>query len=291
MIRPLREHRLAALQATQRPDLPGRTQREHAPMNARALPPVLAAQAAVAVAVGGAAAASLLLLAAGEAAGWLPHGARPVQWSVPAWAALFLAGWTLMTGAMMLPSSVPFLHAVRRVGGGNASAVAALAYTGVWFAAGVLQWFALWAAGDVLAGLGPQAAERLAGASLLVAAAFHASPLARACQRACARPFAILARQWRGGSSKLRNAARCGLRYGASCVGCCVPMIAVMFVVGMHHLVWLLVLALWMGLQKRPGWGQRLTWPTVAVLTAGGAMIGGGWWPVPLVTIRELCGA
>lgn len=260
-------------------------------MNARALPPGLAAQAGLALAVGCVAAASLWLLAAGSAANWLPHGARPAQWSTLAWAALFLAGWTLMTGAMMLPSSLPFLHAMQRVGGAAASAVAGLAFTAIWVGVGALQWIGLWAAGDMLAGVGPTGAERLAGASLIAAAVFHASPLSRACQRACAKPFAILARHWRGGTSRLRDAARAGAHYGVSCVGCCVPMIAVMFVVGMHDLAWLLALALAMLAMKHAVWGARLNRPVVAALAAAGVAIGSGWWAVPLRSLRELCGA
>jgi len=260
-------------------------------VTSRALPPGLAVPAGAALAVGGVAVASLLLLAAGDAAGWLPHGARPATWSVAAWASLFLAGWTLMTGAMMLPSSLPFLKAVERVGGGVASAVAGCAFTVVWIAVGALQWIVLWAAGDLLAGLVPAAAERLAGASLIAAAFYQVSPLAKACRRACARPFAILAQHWRGGSSRLRDAARAGLHYGASCVGCCVPMIAVMFVVGMHQLAWLLVLALLMVLLKHAVWGARLVMPVACALGAAGVAIGGGWWAVPLQTLRELCRA
>lgn len=259
-------------------------------MTTRSVPPGLAAPAGVALAVGSVATAALLLLAAGDAAGWLPHGARPASWTVAAWASLFLAGWTLMTGAMMLPSSLPFLKAVERVGGGTASAVAGCAFTAVWIAAGALQWTSLWVAGDVLAGLGPAGAERLAGASLIAAALYQVSPLASACRRACASPFAILAQHWRGSSSRLRDAARAGLHYGASCVGCCVPMIAVMFVVGMHDVVWLLVLALLMAAQKHHFWGRGLNVTTAMALGSGGVAIFAGWWSPPLLGLRALCG-
>jgi predicted metal-binding membrane protein len=254
------------------------------------LPLGLAAPAGMALVVGGTAASSLLLLAAGESGGWLAHGVKPAAWSVSAWAALFLAGWTLMTGAMMLPSSLPFLHAVQRVGGRGTSAVAGIAYTAVWVVVGALQWCALWAAGDLLANLSPQGAERLAGASLIAAALFHGSPLARACQRTCARPFAILAQHWGRTTTRLHDAARAGVHYGVSCVGCCVPMIAIMFVVGVHHLVWLLLLALAMLVMKHAVWGARVAKALVAVLAMAGVAIGAGWWAVPLHSLREVCG-
>jgi predicted metal-binding membrane protein len=249
----------------------------------------------MAVVVGGTAAAALLLLSWGQSAGWLPpHGARPEAWSISAWSiaawgAVFLAGWTLMTGAMMLPSSLPFLDAVQRVGGRTAGAVAGMAYTAVWVAVGALQWIALWLAGDVLADLGPGDAERIAGASLIAAAIFHSTPLARECQRACAQPFAILALHWGRTSRRLHDAARAGLHYGANCVGCCVPMVAIMFVVGVHDVAWLLLMALAMLVMKHAVWGRRIALPMVAVLIVAGVAIGSGWWSVPLHGLRALC--
>lgn len=230
------------------------------------------------------------LLVALESAGWLMHGARPARWSLAAWAMAFLAGWTLMTGAMMLPSSLPFLQAAQRIGGRRASVAGGFGFTGAWVAVGAAQWVALWLAADGLARLGPGTAERLAGVSLLAAAAYQASPLARSCQQACARPFPILARHWRGIAAR-REALAAGLHYGATCVGCCVPMILLMFVVGMHDLSWMLGLALLMTLQKHVAWGPRIARPAAIVLAAAGVAIGAGWWVVPLRSLRAICGA
>jgi predicted metal-binding membrane protein len=151
-----------------------------------------------------------------------------------------------------------------------------------------VQWAALWISGDALAPLAPDRAEQLAGAGLLVAALYQASPLASACQRACARPFAMLARHWHGGDAGRRDAA--GLHYGASCVGCCVPMIVLMFVVGMNDLAWMLGLALLMTLQKHAAWGARIALPAPAASAMAGVAIGAGWWMVPLRSMRALCG-
>ena len=119
------------------------------------------------------------------------------------------------------------------------------------------------------------------------AAANHAVRSA-ASQRACARPFAMLARHWHGAGSRRRDALVTGLHYGASCVGCCAPMIVLMFVVGMNDLAWLLGLALLMALQKHAAWGACIALPAAAALAAAGVAIGAGWWVVPLHT---LCGA
>ena len=256
-----------------------------------ALPPGLAAPAGVGLIVLGVAGAALALLSAGEAGGWLSHGVRPERWSTLAWIILFLASWTLMTGAMMLPSSLPFLQAVHRVGGAAASTAAGTAFSVMWLAVGVLQCLLLWAAGGMLARLAPEQAEQLAGASLLAAALYQVSPLAAACQRACAQPFAILARHWHGVGSQRRDALAAGLHYGLSCVGCCLPMIVVMFVVGVHDPAWIFGMALLMGLQKHATWGVLIARPAAVALTVAGVAIGGGWWVVPLPTFRALCGA
>lgn len=247
-------------------------------------------QARLPLALGALAAASLAGLALADAAGWMVHGPQPPRMAVWLWGTLFLAGWTLMTGAMMLPSSLPFLRAVQRLGGQGATAVAGAAFTLAWVLLGALVWALLWLAGGALAGLGPGGVEAIAGAGLLLAGAYQASPLAGSCQRACARPFAVLARHWRGGGP-LPDAARAGLRYGATCIGCCLPMVVVMVVVGMNDLPWMLALSLLMLAQKHPRWGPRLSRPVAAAMAAAGLAIGLGWWPVPLHTLRALCGA
>lgn len=257
---------------------------------AATLPLGLAAPAGVALVVMGVAAASLLLLAVGDSGAWWSHGARPAQSSLLAWAALFLSAWTLMTGAMMLPSSLPFLLAVHRVGGDVASTTAGLAFAAVWLAVGAIEWSALWVAGEALARLAPGRAEQLAGASLVAAAAYQASPLASSCQRACARPFAILARHWHGSGARHRDALVAGLHYAASCVGCCLPMIVVMFVIGTHDLKWIAALALLMAIQKHAVWGARIALPAAVVLALCGTVIGVGWWVPPLHSLRALCG-
>lgn len=236
----------------------------------------------------GLAGASLALLLAGGAAGWLPHGAQPPRWSAPAWAALFLLGWALMTGAMMLPSALPFLAAAQRLGGASASVAGGLGFAAVWLCVGLLFWAALWLAGGLLAGLAPGRLEQLAAASLGLAALYQLSPLAQACQRSCARPFALLAQHWHGGHA--REAGVAGLHYGLSCVGCCLPMLALMGVVGMHDLLWLLALSALMLVQKHRVWGRRIAWPAASALAGGGLALGMGWWQPALLHMRALCG-
>ena len=195
-----------------------------------------------------------------------------------------------MTGAMMLPASLPFLDAVARVGGGLPAVVAGLAFCAVWLLVGVLLCGIFWAAGGLLAGLAPGRAEQLAGGSLVVAGAYQASPLASACQRACVRPFAIIARRWHGGAPRW-NAAAAGLHYGFACVGCCIPLVLVMLLLGVHDVFWTLALALMMAIQKNVAFGARLAAPLAVVLVAAGVAIAVGAWRPALDGLRILCGA
>ena len=247
-----------------------------------ALPAGVAAPAGVALMVFGISGASLAVLAAGDVGSGLPRSAG--------WVALFLAGWTLMTGAMMLPSSLPFLVATQRAGGVDASTAAGFGFAATWLAVGIVLCACLWLAGDLLGQLGPGRAEQIAGVSLMAAAIYQVSPLARSCQRACARPFGIIAQHWRGEGTPRRDALMAGLHYGMSCVGCCLAMIVLMFVFGLHDLFWMAGLALLMVVQKHAVWGRRLALPMAAALMAAGVAIAAGWWIVPLRSLRALCG-
>ncbi len=236
------------------------------------------------------AALSVTLLVTLERAGWMQHGAPTRGESVLLWAFAFIAGWTLMMGAMTFPTSTPFLNSVVRVGGNAAAGFAAAGLFAAWFVVGVLFCGVLWVAGGALSSLAPGGVERLAATTLIVAAAYQASPFARACQNFCAQPFAILARHWRGGGTWRVNAFRSGLSYGASCVGCCVPMIALMFLFGMSDVRWLFGLGVMMILVKDPVWGRWMEVPAVVLLASGGIAIATGWWQPDLASLRELCG-
>lgn len=248
------------------------------------LPAGVAAPAGVTLAVFAIAGVSLALLAA------LPQSAGASVWGAAGWIVLFLAGWTLMTGAMMLPSSAPFLAAAQRVGGVDASTMAGFGFTATWFAVGAVLCAGMWAVGGLVREIAPGRAEQIAGTSLIVAAIYQASPMARSCQRACARPFGILAQHWRGEGRPRHDALMAGLHYGMSCVGCCLAMIVLMFVFGMHDLLWMVGLALLMVVLKHAVWGPRIAMPSAAALMAAGIAIAAGWWVVPLRNLRALCG-
>jgi predicted metal-binding membrane protein len=221
-----------------------------------------------------------------------PSGASPHELHQPAAVilgrlAVFLAAWLLMTAAMMLPSAMPLLVSLDRMTrshaeGARAPAVAAIAYLGVWMVVGC----AVWAGGAgaqtyLLPRVSEHAASWIAGGALILAGVYGLSPLASACLRACRRPFGFLARHWRGGSRASVQAARIGAAYGVSCVGCCVPMIGLMFVVGMANIALVIAMGVLMVAMKSSSVGTRVSQVLSMALIGAGVAMGFAWLPVP----------
>jgi len=203
----------------------------------------------------------------GATAGWL-------------FAVLFLAGWLLMSVAMMLPTSVPLVALFSRMVSRRAERSVLVAsllggYLSAWLGFG----------GIVLALLsGVERAGAMAGGSrphlwsaglFLLAGAFQLSPLKYACLDQCRTPFGFLTSHW-AGRGGLVSAFRLGWRHGWFCVGCCWALMLLMFAVGVTNLGWMLVLALIMALEKNASWGRRLSRPLGLLLLAAGIGLGVG---------------
>ena len=190
-----------------------------------------------------------------------------------------------MTAAMMLPSAMPLLVSLDKLTRNHARAhelplYAALAYLGVWGLVGIAAWGISAAAGTyLLPRVSPGVVSALAGGSLVLAGVYGLSPLAGACLRACRLPFGFLARYWTGGSSARLQATRIGAAYGVSCVGCCVPMIGIMFVVGMANMANVIALGIVMVVMKTSAIGNRVAQLLSIALIVVGVAIGFGWLP------------
>ncbi len=162
---------------------------------------------------------------------------------------VYLAGWTVMMTAMMLPAAVPMIllfRVSRNAGGLRGEGSTAL------FVAGYL---ALWT-GLGLAALGAQsafaalpAAWRPAAAAVALAAAgvYQFTPLKAACLRACRSPMDFLASHWRSGAI---GPLRLGVDHGIYCLGCCWALVAVLVIVGAMGLPWVTLIALIVFVEK-----------------------------------------
>jgi predicted metal-binding membrane protein len=211
------------------------------------------------------------------------HGAHAVDTGAVTRPIIFLAAWMLMTAAMMLPSAMPLLASLDRMTRHRSTwrtlpLFAALAYLSVWGLVGVAA-LAVNALVDahLLRHTSSQVDSRLAGGGLVLAGLYGLSPLARSCLRACRRPFGFLARHWRGGPGVRLQAARIGAAYGVSCVGCCVPMIGIMFVVGMSNIAIVVALGVVMVVMKSSAVGTRVAQVLSIALVVAGVAVGLEW--------------
>jgi predicted metal-binding membrane protein len=193
-------------------------------------------------------------------------------WPVEARLAIFVAGWTLMSVAMMLPSSLPlvtgFYTMMRR-----ASLVSLLiaGYLCVWALFGVAVFFAdavLHEIFEATPGLSERA-DLIPPSLLLAAGLFQFSPLKYACLEQCRSPLGFLIQRWRGGRRALR-AFTVGIEHGMFCVGCCWGLMLLMFGVGGIHLGWMLVLGAIMFIEKAVTWGRWISMPVGGILALWG---------------------
>jgi predicted metal-binding membrane protein len=194
-------------------------------------------------------------------------------------AVLFVAGWTLMTVAMMLPTSLPLValfHSIVRQRQDQTRLVVllVLGYLGVWVLFGAAAHL-----GD--RGL-HEAVERsgwladnewlISAGTILLAGAYQFSSLKYRCLDKCRSPFSFIMGHWRG-SHEGAQAFRLGAHHGIFCLGCCWSLMLLMFVVGVGNLGFMLALGAVMAVEKNARWGRRLTAPLGAGLLAFGASL------------------
>jgi predicted metal-binding membrane protein len=145
----------------------------------------------------------------------------------------FVAAWTVMMMAMMLPSAAPFVLLYRRGASARNTLMLGIGYLAVWAAAGVPAYLAM----EFL----PMTLSPLA---LAVAGIYQLTPLKTACLRQCRSPADFLVQRWG------RGALRLGIEHGAWCLGCCWGLMAVLVLVGMMGLAWVAGLAALVAVEK-----------------------------------------
>lgn len=191
----------------------------------------------------------------------------------------FVASWTVMTVAMMLPTSLPLIATLHTIAGERSDRLLLVALTIVgyliaWglFGALVLTGYRTWQ--WVLASSPWLAAHAPAGAPLLLllAGVFQFSSLKYKCLDKCRSPFSFVMQHWQGRHERWQ-AFRLGIDHGVFCVGCCWALMLLMFAVGAGSLVWMLILALLMAVEKNVRWGRRLSAPVGAAFLAWGRIL------------------
>jgi predicted metal-binding membrane protein len=150
----------------------------------------------------------------------------------------WIAGWALMTIAMMLPPALPLLRAFERLtagrlDGARLTALMTCGFLAVWIGAGVTLYVAGTLFNKTLFKL-PLFAEQawlMAGIAALLAGAYQFTPLKMACVNACRSPMSVIMTRWRS-SDPVQSSLGIGLAYGAICVGCCWGLMLLSVVAG-----------------------------------------------------------
>ena len=220
------------------------------------------------------------LLLALAAVGWWStvervHGMDAGPWTRPGPLGWFLGVWIVMMAAMMLPSAIPTVTVYAGLARDRtplAPLFFVAGYLAVWTAAGLAA-FGLAGAGGRVAG-GVLAWERAgrwaAGATLLLAAAYQLTPLKDACLARCRLPLAFLLGSWRPGRS---GGLRMGITHGAWCAGCCWPLMASLFALGVMSIAWTALVAGLVALEKILPWRRAATGATTALLVVLGLLL------------------
>jgi predicted metal-binding membrane protein len=185
---------------------------------------------------------------------------------------VFVIGWTLMTTAMMLPTSLPLItlfYGLARARGNRLQLVGLLiaGYLTVWMVFGILAHV-----GDLLVHkLAHEVAWleantwAIGAASLAIAGLYQFAPLKYACLDKCRSPLSFVMEHWRGRQEQM-HAFRLGVHHGLFCLGCCWSLMLLMFAVGAGNIAWMLLLGAVMGVEKNMPWGRQITRPLGIVL-------------------------
>jgi predicted metal-binding membrane protein len=111
------------------------------------------------------------------------------------------------------------------------------------------------------------------GGLLFVAAgSYQWTRLKDVCLTQCQKPFAFLMRQG-GFRGDAPGSLMLGVRHGAYCVGCCWALMALLFVGGVMNVLWIVLLASLVFLQRVTSMGHLIARFAGIVLIAAGASV------------------
>ncbi|MBI1893186.1 MAG: DUF2182 domain-containing protein [Candidatus Rokubacteria bacterium] len=192
---------------------------------------------------------------------------------------VFVAGWTLMIVAMMLPTSLPLVMLFRTVvrrrpERGRLATLLIAGYLGVWILFGALVYIGDWGLHEAVEQSPWLRANAwvIGAATILLAGLYQFTPLKYHCLDKCRSPLSFITERWRGGHEGKR-ALGLGVSHGLFCLGCCWSLMLLMFAVGVGNIGWMLALGGVMALEKNVPWGRRLSAPLGAVLVGWAAYL------------------
>lgn len=180
---------------------------------------------------------------------------------------VFVTGWTLMTIAMMLPTSLPLIalfYGLTRTRSNRLQLVALL----------ITGYLIVWVVFGLLAHLGDHLIHEIVhhtewleenawfiGAAIFaVAGLYQFTRLKYMCLDKCRSPLTFVMEHWRGKHER-RQAFQLGVHHGLFCLGCCWSLMLLMFAVGAGNVAWMLLLGAIMAVEKNMTWGRRISAP------------------------------
>jgi predicted metal-binding membrane protein len=198
-------------------------------------------------------------------------------------AAAFLAVWTVMMGAMMLPAAAPMIFMFAAAQSRRAGQVAiptwifVAGYLLVWAMTGVAVYVLVQIGSDLATGLDAPQRSKWAplalGATLAAAGLYQLTPLRHICVSHCRSPLGFIAQHWRDGRI---GALNMGLRHGLYCLGCCWALFSVLVAAGVMSIAWMLLLTLIVFVEKLSRGGRRFETATGIALIALGLVVASG---------------
>lgn len=192
---------------------------------------------------------------------------------------VFIAGWTIMVIAMMLPTSLPLFTIFQRLTHQRPNHIQLTGlliggYMAVWTLFGVVIYAGDWVLHQVVdRNIWLQTNAWVLGAiTLILAGLYQFSQLKYQCLDKCRSPLSFVMEHWRG-KDEWRQALRLGIHHGLFCVGCCWPLMLLMFAVAAGNLGWMLVLGAIMAVEKNMTWGKRISRPLGIMLLVWGVTL------------------
>lgn len=165
--------------------------------------------------------------------------------------------WAVMMIAMMTPSAAPMILTYARVHRQRDAVQTPIPGTVVFVLGYLVAWFSFSAGATLVqqalhsvALLSPETISvtpLMGGIFLLMAGLYQFTPLKSACLIRCRTPLGFLMTEWREGT---RGTLVMGLRHGLYCIGCCWLLMTLLFVAGVMNLLWVILIAVTVLVEK-----------------------------------------
>jgi len=200
---------------------------------------------------------------------WMPPDSV-WQWKMSDFTVVYVM-WTIMMAAMMLPSALTMIKAFskscrQRYGSDIPyNILFSLAYLLVWFAFSILLTLLQWQFHSLkwLSGMMENNNTLLAAGIFILAGIYQFTAIKNTCLSRCRSPFSFLLNCWQNG--KL-GAFNMGIIHGSNCLGCCWAQMLIMFAVGVMNIFAMILLTLFILLEKSLPVNEVLISKTVGCL-------------------------